>query len=447
MRLNAPGKLFLEQAQISSRELRRIAVDCGFHRRCNGKITAADFVSQMCAASIHGTVSYNDLAARIDSGSGVSATRQAYWARMDESCVALFQLILARVFSAKLDAKQAAASRLSHISPFQRILIQDSTVLLLPSSLSSVFSGVSNDITTTCNARIQCIYDLIAGRFLKFTIDPYSRNDLKAASDIEVSPGDLVLRDRGYFSINAAMAHANTGAHSIYRYKHNAALFHPETGERIDLLALLKQSGSLDMDVLVGTTEKFRMRLVAAPVTEETANLRRMRAKKETHGHAPSQDLLEMMSWSIFITTIADRKLDFKQILGLYGMRWRIESIFKTWKSYLNFSKVHRISQSQLRVLLTARFIMITILYQRLFAPLSLRVRSATRHVLSLMKFMRYITQNMSRIPVLLVCTRPQDPAFRALIRYCVYDKRKRLSFDEEAELILTEVLEIVTLA
>jgi hypothetical protein len=82
---------------------------------------------------------------------------------------------------------------------------------------------------------------------------------------------------------------------------------------------------------LVGITERLKLRLIAAPVDEETANLRRMRAKQEMKGHNPSQELLDLMLWSIFLTTIDDPAVVFQQILALYGLRWRIENIFKTW--------------------------------------------------------------------------------------------------------------------
>lgn len=68
------------------------------------------------------------------------------------------------------------------------------------------------------------------------------------------------------------------------------------------------------------------MRLVAAPVDEETANLRRMKAKGETRGHSPSKAVLVLMNWTIFTAAIL---ADFARILAIYGLRWRIEVIYK----------------------------------------------------------------------------------------------------------------------
>ncbi len=91
--------------------------------------------------------------------------------------------------------------KISGLNGFKRILIQDITVIRLPFRHFENFSGVKNAHSAVCNARIQGIYDLISKQFIQFSIDPYSKNDLSAASDISVEPGDLLLRDRGYFSV------------------------------------------------------------------------------------------------------------------------------------------------------------------------------------------------------------------------------------------------------
>ena len=431
--------LSLAQLGIDPEALRRMAFACGFCVRQSGKIQVSDVLVHMCTESTKGTVSYNDMAARIEGCTGVGVSRQAYWERCDETCVLLFRQVLACVIDAKCRT-QKAFGELVKVGAYERILLQDSTVIQLPANLFAAFSGVKNAISTVCNARIQCVYDLKAGTFVKFTIDPYSKNDFLATLEIDLLPGDLVLRDRGYFTIEAVRKHMDAHAHCIYRYKHGTALFDPRTGDPIQLLEGLKRHRTLDMKVLVGSTEKLELRLIAAPVDEETANLRRMKAKKEMKGHAPSQELLDLMSWSIFLTTIDDPAIGFLQVLELYGLRWRIENIFKTWKGNLNFAKIHRVSESQLRVLLTARFIMIVVLYQDLFLPLSRLVQATTDRVLSLMKFIRYITRNLTRMPELLKCTSPQSANFRALLLYCVYDKRKRPNFMTKTQRVLAKI-------
>jgi hypothetical protein len=102
------------------------------------------------------------------------------------------------------------------------------------------------------------------------------------------------------------------------------------------------------------------VRLVAAPVNSATAEERRRKAKKETKGRNPSKAVLELMDWTIFITNMG-KETDFTQLLDIYGLRWRIEVIFKAWKSNLNFHVIHRVSELELHICLTASLIMITV--------------------------------------------------------------------------------------
>ncbi len=198
----------------------------------------------LCLESLEGTVSYNDLAARIEAQTGTSASRQAYWGKTTEACLQFFQGVLERLMRAP--GQGMATQRVTESGRFTRIVVQDSTVIQLPQRLFQAFSGVRNAHTTVCNARVQGTYDLLAGRFLAFSIDSYSKNDLAVTRDLAVEPGDLVLRDRGYFTVDAMAAQKAAGADSINRYKHQTTLFDPATGQTLTLLALLTQHGSVD---------------------------------------------------------------------------------------------------------------------------------------------------------------------------------------------------------
>jgi hypothetical protein len=422
-------------AGLDRDKIRQLAFETGFCKRASGKISAPDFLIHLCLQSVAGTVSYNDLAARVEVHTGVAASRQAYWERTDEPCMRFFQSILEHIMLSKCSPDDIRT--INRHGRFTRILLQDSTIIKLPLRLFEVFSGVKNAHTAVCNARIQGIYDLLSGHFIQFSIDPYSKNDQAATLEIPVQAGDLVLRDRGYFRIQAIEEHKRAGADSINRYKHDTALYDPATGQKINLLELLTRNGSVDMLVGAGPEQTVHIRLIAFPAPEETANLRRMKAKKEMNGHAPSQELLKLMSWTIFLTTITDPSITFKEILALYGLRWRIENIFKTWKSYFNFQKVHNVPEIQLRVLLNARLIMITLAYERLFLPLLGQIYRASGKLVSLIKFTRYITQNLALLPRLLNSPTPSPQLCGALQRYCTYEKRNRPNFTTGMKAIL----------
>ena len=62
---------------------------------------------------------------------------------------------------------------------------------------------------------------------------------------------------------------------------------------------------------------------------------------------------------------------------------------------------------------------------------------------LSLMKFMRYLQQNLDRLPLLLLPRFWNHPLLDALARYCTYDQRKRQHFIANFDTILADLAPI----
>lgn len=404
------------------------------------KIPIVDFLTQVCLESQKGSPSYNDLASRIETTCKISPSKQAISKKFNSACVRFFQSVLAYIIKSKLPK-----SELDTLKPdsFNRILVQDSTIIKLPQRLFKTFSGVSNGSSSVCNARIQGVYDLISGSFISFSIDSYSKNDLVAAPELQLSKGDLTLRDRGYYTNSEMNRHIDADADFIYRFKYNTTYYDPKTGLPINLNKLLKRNSILDMEVCLNADCLVKVRLVAAPVSNEIANQRKMKAKKESRGHQPSEGLLRQMAWSIFITTIPKEQADFNKILTIYSLRWRIEIIFKSWKSHMSFSKLHNVSENQLRVILTARFIMIVICTHNIYNPCYERIYKNNNRQLSLLKLFRYLMSNPEKILEILVinsyCNKSHIKALDdALLKYCAYDNRNRPSYTQVCQSVMS---------
>ena len=420
--------------ELSVEVIRRIAYETKFVERYWKKISPEDFVDYLCSESVKGTVSYNDLAAKIAVEEGHSASRQAYFDRMDDDCILFFKRILEEVMKTKYDTEELTDSE--SVKGYKRILIQDSTIVRLPQKLFEVYSGVKNAGAIACNARIQGVYDLLAGNFVYFSIDTYTRNDLAAVFDFTLQKGDLMLRDRGYLVLDAISKAIDSEADIISRYKHKMTFTDPETGKNIDLLKMLKEKGKVDMLVLAGEKEKVLVRIVAVPACEETANLRRMKAKKESKRHTPSTEVLELMSWTIFITTIKDTTFSFDVILILYSLRWRIETIFKAWKSHLQFNKIHNVSAEQLTVLLYARFIMICIVFIHGYDKFKSLLFSRKNKELSRLKFIRFVMRNLTNFLENCLSVRNEMKFINIIEKYCAYETRRRKNFNQQCKSI-----------
>ena len=66
----------LDAMDIGAAKLEEIAVNTGFKIR-KGTIEPIDILYVVCCESIHGTVSFNDLAAKIDAETDICVSRQA----------------------------------------------------------------------------------------------------------------------------------------------------------------------------------------------------------------------------------------------------------------------------------------------------------------------------------------------------------------------------------
>lgn len=427
---------FINVSHISFPELIKIAYECGFMKRRCKKIDAPSFLTNLCLSAITGSPSYNDLAAHHYNEYNICASKQAFWKRVDTPCVIFFQTVLAHIIKKKCNNEDVV--RLLNDGLYKRIIIQDSTIIKLPMRLFDTFSGVSNAHTAVCNARIQGVYELISGQFLSFSIDPYSKNDLAAAPELEIRKGDLVLRDRGYSRNDEIHRHIAEGADCIFRHKFKSVYTDPNSGKTINIISLLKKCGSLDMEVCLTDSERSKVRLIAMPVNTEIANIRRIKAKKEMKRHNPPADLLFLMSWTIFITTIPRSITDSCKILQIYRLRWRIESIFKMLKSHMNFSKIHNVSLKQLYILLLARFIMIVAYTHLIYQPCYFVVLSKYERHISLLKFCKYLMNKPNKMLDYLKHWRNIghyiDRDIYSIIRYGTYDKRNRQNFNQLVE-------------
>ena len=399
-------------------------------------IYPADLLFALCLESAQGSVSYNDLAARLECDTGSSVSKVSVWKKINAQCLIflkkVFELVVRNKF---LNGKHEPESLL-----FNRIIVQDSTIIRLPQRLFCDFSGVSNGHSTVCNARVQGVYDIVSEQFLAFSIGSYSKADYQAGAELDLEKGDLTLRDRGYLTADEIQRHLDLGADCIYRHKYKLVPLDPKSEKPIDLLALLKKTNRIDLVIKLNNKSKTKVRLVALPVSEEIANHRRMKAKKENKS-MPNAEYLELLGWGIYLTTIAKEIVNGDRIFTLYKLRWRIEIIFKSWKSNMAFDRIHNVSKIQLWIILWSRFIMIIICIQIIYTPCRPMVKSVLNKDLSLIKVTHYLIRHPQKIAGILKELQNDPckpgPIITIMAKYCCYEKRnKRTSYQQDLRAI-----------
>lgn len=436
---NVPQSLFdtyLKSLDINENDINQLAEKSGWLKRTPRNITPAALLFSLCKTSMNGGASFNDIASTMSRMEiGCSPSKQAVAKRINKSFLEILEELLASLITKKIAHSDISSAFSDLLAPYDRILLQDSTIVKLPSWLFDAYSGVANATTQVCNARIQAVYDLKNMKFLHFSIDAYSKTDVTVAQDLEIQANDLVIRDRGYLTIPEIARHIQEEAYFIYRHKAKFIYHDPESQDKIELLKTLKKHGSLDKTVCLNDEARTKVRLVAQRVEKAVAATRRRKLKKEANNKNPSKELLELCDWSIYLTNITDQGVGFKELLHIYGLRWRIEIIFKTWKSHLNFAKIHRVSEIELKVLLKIRLLLITegtnVLYQLCVE----KVFDLYGKDLSLQKMIKQLAQDPEIFGLINQGFASKDEnheAWKFLSRYCCYDKRKRKNFNQK---------------
>jgi len=334
-----------------------------FLRRKPKKITPLLFVQAALLLVTQSVVSLSRWAVLLGILSHGRVSKQSVWERLTQSAVDFLQQMLGLVLAERIT--QGCAAVPEALRAFGRVLVQDSTVIKLIAKLAKLFPGSRNQRGAKHGQlKIQALYDLLTQRFLCFSLSGFNRNDQAAARDVLplLRKGDLVLRDLGYFVMETFHHIALAGAFFLSRLRLDTGLFDPTTGRAINLLRLLRRYGQLDLPVLLGQ-QKLPARLVAIRLPEPLAAERRRKAKQNRDKRCqPNARYLALLGWAIFVTNVDRRVLRARAVAQVYGLRWRIETIFKAWKSHFRITAVPKGSPAQLLAVIYARLIFLTVM-------------------------------------------------------------------------------------
>ena len=334
-------------------------------RREAKKLTPLLFVQAAILLVGQSLVSLNRWAVLLGVLSCSRLSKQSIWERITSSAVCFLQHVLGLVLAERVTQRCRLSCAALH--SFGRVLIHDSTTLKLAARLAAHFPGSRNQRGAKHGQlKIQATYELLSQQFLTFGLSGFNRNDQAAAHDVLplLQKGDLVLRDLGYFVAKTFEKIAQAEAFFLSRLRLNITLFDPKTEQPIDLLKQLNRYGHLDVPVLLGQ-QKLPVRLVAIALPESVAAERRRKAKANRDRRCrPNARHLALLGWSLFVTNVDRKTLDAKTLAKVYTLRWRIETIFKSWKSYFRITVVPKGSQAQLLSLIYARLIFITVMAQ-----------------------------------------------------------------------------------
>ena len=355
------------KAELQRLNLDEMARSSGLVLRAHRKLSAHNLVLALLSLSAGCSPSLERIASSIALIIEGSYSKQALHKRMRSGIDHFIAQVITRIFS-------QTASPLENeglFKAFPRVLLQDSTNIKLPDSFQNSFKGNSNWTGRTyALLKIQLVSDLMSGRIHHLSLSGFTRNDQAASGDILAlaQKGDLVLRDLGYFVLKYFKQMIEQGVFFLSRYRHGVILLNPQTGKRIHLARRLRKQPFLDIDCLLGTEDQIPVRLICRPVPAEVANKRRRNKKNNRDRRVnPSREALYLLGWQIFITNVDRSVWRAEDLPKAYRLRWRIEIIFKAWKSQLKITELNFSSDLMLRL---------SIMTKLLFCALTHRVCS-----------------------------------------------------------------------
>lgn len=230
------------------------------------------------------------------------------------------------------------------IGEFSSILLEDSTQGTLHESLAENFRG-SGGAASSSAFKVNLIHNFTRAQIVDIELTQGCVPDQSLNTRVlkHLKPGDLVIRDLGYFALSTFSKVHELGAFYLSRFQTGTYVYlNQDDKEPLDIAKHVDRHFSRDnvieLFVYVGKEERLfsRMIIYRAPDCVINERLRKLHKNEKRKNRKTSKAKLKLLRFTIFITNVPREKLP-KNVVGtLYRLRWECELIFKSWKSQLN---------------------------------------------------------------------------------------------------------------
>lgn len=356
---------------FSRESVEEIAWQTGFIKRASSQISGFDFLKTLLLASLdpeHTSLEkMSDILTYVNHNTRVRA--QSLMERINTNESVNFLSSIQEMIFAKRLSSLIPELPANLFESFSKVLIQDSSTMVLHEKLQKHFKGSGGRASKAC-AKLDVTYDLKAKRFEKITLTDQGEADQRLALKIEdiLVENALIIRDLGYLRVDGLIQIIAKKAFFISRLKSQIDVYlNIEDKNPIDIAEYLdrkfKNFNVVDLQVFI-TSQKLPVRLVAYKAPDEVVNKRRREAKvtAKKQGRTLREKTLKHMDFTIFITNVP-MKIWKPEIIGtIYRIRWQIELLFKSWKSGMKINYLKGINPERIKALIYARLILMIVI-------------------------------------------------------------------------------------
>lgn len=311
-------------------EADQAAQESGLIRR-RRKLTGAAFVQ---AVVFHWL---DDPQATIDQViEDLDLSEQAFNERLDDRAVDCLRRVLEQALARLFTASPEAIPLLRR---FAAVAVEDVTIVGLPAELARYFPGCGGSDPEGGRAgwKLLTRWDVTTGKLEVLAPAAARQSERALAGELAaLPPNSLRLADLGFFDLRRLAADAAAGLHFVSRAP---ALLSVQVDDEaaVNLTTWLDRQveDRIDTEVVLGTKDRLRCRLIAVRVPEDVAakRLKRLRKKLRKKGRKLSERQRVMCQWTVLITDLKAEAFTVEAISVLYRVRWPVELLYKAWKS------------------------------------------------------------------------------------------------------------------
>ena len=326
-----------DRSKIILPDLDRIATETSLVVRKSSRFTPGAFMQSLLSAVISGKASFNQIVGDLKDRGVAPMARQSMHGRIGATSTAFLMNVL---FELTLQGFEPVADALKD-GKIRRILIEDASAQVMPKANAKDFPAHGNHHGATAGVKIDLAYDLLAGEVVSHSLHLATEQDKDIGKDLiaRLLPGDLVLRDMGYFSLSEFALVEVAGAWWLTRLPLNVGVV-LEKGSTIEEALKRSKHDIIDLSARAGKQGKA-CRFVALRASPEVVAARRKerRHKAKESDKRPCAKGLIRDGWHLMLTNLPTDLADARKLATIYRARWAVEIQFRAWKQSLAMEK------------------------------------------------------------------------------------------------------------